>query len=123
MPTQFAYKNTALGATETTETDLGELTVPSKASVLTGICMAVALQTGTAADGAAGHGRLSYSGSGQLDGIPTAIVCLEELGGSYVPKFIPVNCPVEPLTKIKAFATLTVAQGGTCNCLVCLRFE
>ena len=123
MPTQFAYKNSALGATETTETDLGEATVPSGASRITGICAAVALQTGTATQGPLGHARISYSGSGDLDGIPVAVVVMEELGGAYEPEFTPVNLPVVPLTKIKCYMTLTVAQTGTCHGLLCFRFE
>ena len=123
MPTQFAHKQTDLGATETTETDLGELTVPEGAHQITGICAAIAIQTGTGGDGAAGWLRISYAKSGDLDGIPVAIVVMEELGGAYVPKFIPVNLPVTPLSKIKLFATLTIAQGGTCTALTCLRFE
>lgn len=123
MATQFAHKQTDLGATETTETDLGEITVPTKATRITGICGAIALQTGTAADGAAAWLRMSYSGSGDLDGIPMAVTCMEELGGAYVPAFTPVNLPVTPLSKIKIFATMTLAQGGVCTALVCLRFE
>ena len=123
MPTQFGHKSTALGATETTETDLGDITVPSGASRITGISAAIVLQTGTAAEGTLGHVRLSYSGSGDLEGIPAAIVVSEELGGSYTPKFTPVNLPVKELTKIGCYATLTLAQTGTAHALVSLRFE
>jgi len=123
MATQFAHKQTDLGATETTETDLGEITVPEGARVITGICGAIALQTGTAADGAAAWLRMSYAKSGDIDGVPLAITCMEELGGAYMPVFTPVNLPVTPLSKIKLFATMTLAQGGTCTALICLRFE
>ena len=123
MATQFGHKSTALGSTETTETDLGEITVPSGASRITGISAAVVLQTGTATEGTLGHARLSYSGSGDIEGIPCAIVISEELGGSYTPKFTPVNLPVVSLTKIKCFATLTLDQTGTAHALISLRFE
>lgn len=123
MATQFGYKSTALGATETTETALGEITVPDGARTITGICAAVVLQTGTAAEGTLGHARLSYSKSGEIDGVPCAIVVSEELGGSYTPKFTPVNLPVVPLTKIKTYAVLSLAQTGTAHALLCLRFE
>ena len=123
MPTQFAYKGSALGATETTETDLGEATVPTEATRITGICAAVALETGTATEGPLGHARISYSGSGDLDGIPVAVVCMEELGGAYEPEFTPVNLPVVPLTKIKCYATLTAAQSGAAYGLILFRFE
>jgi len=123
MATQFAYKNLALGSTETTETDLGEATVPSGASRITGICAACALETGTATEGPLGHARISYSGSGDLDGIPVAIVCMEELGGAYEPEFTPVNLPVVSLSKIKCYMTLTSAQSGTAHGLILFRFE
>lgn len=123
MATQFTYKGDALGATETTETDLGEATVPDKASRITGICAAVALETGTATEGTLGHARISYSGSGDLDGIPVAVTCMEELGGAYEPEFTPVNLPVTPLTKIKCYMTLTSAQTGSCYGLILFRFE
>ena len=123
MATQFGHVSTALGSTETTETDLGDITVPSKAGRITGICAAVVLQTGTATEGTLAHVRLSYSGGGEIVGIPTAIVVSEELGGSYTPKFMPVNLPVVALTKIHVFATATLDQTGTAHALVSLRFE
>ena len=123
MPTQFGYINKELGATETTETDLGEITVPEKANRVTGICAAVVLETGTAAEGTLAHARLSYSGSGEIDGVPCAIVVSEELGGSYTPEFMPINLPVTALSKIKCYATLTLDQTGTAHALISLRFE
>ena len=123
MATQFGVISTALGATESTETDLGDITVPSGASRITGICAAVVLETGTATEGTLGHARLSYSGSGDLEGIPTAIVISEELGGSYTPQFTPVALPVVALTKISCFATLTLDQTGTAHAVISLRFE
>jgi len=123
MATQFGHISTALGATETTETSLGNIKVPSGASRVTGICAAIVLQTGTAAEGTLGHVRLSYSKSGIIDGIPTAIVVSEELGGSYTPKFMPVNWGVVALTNIACYATLTLDQTGTAHALICLRFE
>ena len=123
MASQFGHISTALGATETTETDLGDITVPSGAGRITGICGAVVLQTGTATEGTLAHVRLSYSGSGEITGVPCAIVVSEELGGSYTPKFTPVNLPVVPLTKIHCYATATLDQTGTAHALVSLRFE
>lgn len=123
MTTQFGNISTALGATETTETSLGNIKVPVGASRVTGICAAVVLQTGTAAEGTLGHARLSYSGSGTISGVPTAIVVSEELGGSYTPEFTPCQLPVTALTDVACFATLTLAQTGTCHCVICLRFE
>ena len=123
MPTQFGYISTALGATETTETSLGNIKVPPHASMITGVSAAVVLQTGTAAEGCLGHCRLSYAKAGELKGIPTAIVVSEELGGSYTPAFTPIRVNVEALTDIACFATLTLAQTGTAHCVIHLRFE
>lgn len=123
MATQFGYVSTALGATETTETDLGTITVPVGARRVTGICAAVVLQTGTATEGTLGHARLTWSQAGEMDGIPCAIVVSEELGGSYTPKFTPVNWNVVAQSKIKCYATLTLAQTGTAHCVISLRFE
>lgn len=123
MATQFGFISTAFGATETTETDLGDITVPSGASKITGISAAAVAQTGTAAEGFLAHARLSYSGAGNITGIPMAVIVSEELGGSYTPQFTPCNLPVTALTKVSVFATATLAQTGTVHGLVCLRFE
>lgn len=123
MGTQFGSKDAALGATETTETNLGTIKVPAGASKITGICAAVVLQTGTAAEGTLGHARISYSGAGDIKGIPCAVVVSEELGGSYTPKFTPCTLRVTALIDVSCFMTLTLAQTGTCHGLVSLRFE
>ena len=123
MATQFGSKNAALGATETTETNLGTITVPKGASRITGISAAVVLETGTATEGTLGHARLSFTGAQDIKGIPCAIVISEELGGSYTPRFTPCNIPVSELTDISCFATLTLAQTGTAHALISLRFE
>lgn len=123
MGTQFGRIGLALGATETTETDIGDITVPTGASRITGICFAVALETGSAADGCVGWGHLEFSGAGDLDGIPAAIVCMEELGGAYTPKMIDCSIEVKENQKVACGATLSVAQAGACYGLCCLRFE
>ena len=123
MGTQFGNISTALGATETTETDLGDITVPSGASRITGISAALVAQTGTAAEGFLGHCRMTYSKSGTVEGVPMAVIVSEELGGSYTPQFTPCNLQVTALTKVSVFATATLAQTGTIHSLVCLRFE
>lgn len=123
LGTQFGYIETALGATETTETDLGDITVPVGASRITGICAACAIATGTAGDGCVGRSRISFAGSGEIDGVPTAIAVMEELGGAYVAKFTPVNIPCTALQKIHCYMTLSIAQAGACTGLICLRFE
>ena len=124
MGTQFGYKQAQLGTTETTETNLGDIEAPMDVSRITGIFAQVALETGTAGDGAVGWARLSFLNSEELDGIPISIVCREDIGqGFYAPEYIPVNIPVSGLVKIHCFMTLSVAQGGVCVGLVSLRFE
>lgn len=123
MATQFKKVGLALGATETDETDIGDIVVPSGASRITGVYFAVALETGTATEGTLGVGTLSFTGSQELDGIPASIACMEELGGSHIAQFIKCNIPVKELTTISCGAYLTKAQTGAAYGLCCLRFE
>lgn len=123
LGTQFARIGLALGATETTETDIGDIEVPLGATRITGISAACALETGTAGDGCVGYARLDYQGAGVIEGVPVDIVCMEELGGGYTAKFIDCNIGVTELMKVACYMTLSVAQGGACYGQVCLRFE
>jgi len=125
LGTQFAHIASALGATETTETDLGTIDVPFGASVITGICASCAVETGTTAEGMLAWARMSFPGSGILDGIPVALSSMEDLGvpGAAVPEFMPVNIPVQEKIPIKCFMTMTLAQTGTMHGKVALRFE
>ena len=125
MPTQLKYVSADLGATETTETDLGDITVPIGASRITGICACCALETGSSGDGCLGIATLKYTGAPELDGIPVNLSSMEDLGqpGAATPRFQPVNIPVPPLRQIGCYMKLTIAQGGTARGQIHLRFE
>jgi len=125
MPTQLKFISADLGATETTETDLGDITVPIGASRITGICACCALETGSSGDGCLGIATLKYTGAGELAGIPVNLSSMEDLGqpGGTSPRFLPVNIPVPVNRAIGCYMVLTVAQGGTARGQVHLRFE
>lgn len=124
MATQLKFISADLGATETTETDLGDIEVPIGASRITGICACCALETGTSGDGCLGIAELKYTGAPELAGIPVNISNMEDITyGGATPRFQPVNIPVPPLRQIGCFMKLTIAQGGTCRGQIHLRFE
>ena len=127
LGTQFKYVGLALGATETTETDLGDIEKPEGATRITGIKAACALEEGTAGDGCLGHARMRWSGGPVIEGIPVDIVVDQSLGVHpySITEMIDVNIPVNIGTsgKIHCFMTLTVAQGGACFGAIYLRFE
>jgi len=104
MGTQILKAGLALGATETTYTDLGDITVPKGVSRITGICAIAVIEEGTAAEGAIGVAKLEWTGAPELDGIPCATTCVIDVGQiPLVPEFTPVNIPVEPY-KILSFS-------------------
>lgn len=128
MGTMYKYVSTALGATETTETSLGNIQVPSLATRITGISFVVSIDELTLKEGTAGHGRLNFSGAQDVEGIPTAVVGFGTTSvsmGAFVPVFTPCNIDVSSIQNgnIACFATLTKAQSGNCICTVSLRFE
>lgn len=125
MGTQYESVDLQLGATETSDTDLGDITVPDNASRITGICMEVAAELGYATLGCLGIAKLEYQGAAQLEGIPVNY-CQSTATGQvfYIPEFIPVNIPVSAKTVIAVAMKLTVAQTGqTYHGKCCLRFE
>lgn len=125
MATQFGYTDLALGATETTYTDIGDITVPEGASRITGICAEIAQETGYAAAGMLGVAKLEFQGAEELDGIPVNTVGTVDTGQVfYVPEFIPVNIPVIKNRPIACAIKETIAQTGTTqHGKICLRFE
>ena len=124
MATQLKFVSADLGATETDETDLGDITVPIGASRITGVCACCGLETGTSGDGCLGVATLKYTGAPTIDGIPVNLSSMEDVThGGTAPRFFPINIPVPVNRDIGCFMKLTVAQGGTARGLVCLRFE
>ena len=126
MATQFVSVDLQLGATETDYTDIGDINVPLGASRITGICAEIAQELGYTTLGCLGIAKLSWTGCGELDGIPVHL-CQSTATGQvfYVPEFIPVNIPVTGgHTIVMCEIKETVAQTGTTqHGKVCLRFE
>lgn len=126
MVTQFAFKSTALGATETTETSLGNIQVPDRASVITGVCAIASIDELTLKEGTAGSARLNFTGAGELSGIPVAVTgqgTTSTSFGGFQPVFFPCSIPVTPLSNVACYMTLTKAQTGNCVGNIYLRFE
>ena len=124
MGTQFDFAGLALGGTETIETPLGDITCPEGASRITGISAACALETGTATEGFLGRAKISFSGSGEIEGIPVHLSSIIDVGQMPgYPEFIPVNISCKELTRIHTYMTLSQAQTGACYGQICLRFE
>ena len=126
MTTQYDFTDLALGATETDYTDIGDIKAPVGASRITGICAENAQETGYTTLGCLGIAKLEWTGAGQIDGIPVAIVAAVATGQVfYKPVFVPVSIPIiGGHTEIACSVKLTLAQTGTTqHGKICLRFE
>lgn len=127
MVTQIVGVNLSLGATETTETDIGDIEIPYGASRITGIHVSAALETGTATEGTLCHGSLDFKGAEELSGIIGDVACIIDAGQcAYKPIFHSVNINLShlvPKSKIACGVTLTKAQTGDCHGMIALRFE
>jgi len=126
MATQFVSIDGQLGATETTHTDLGDIDVPVGASRITGICAELGCELGYTTIGFLAWAKLSWTGSGEMDGIP-ASYCQSTATGQvfYIPEFIPVNIPVigGHTTVMCEMRTHVALTGQTQHGKICLRFE
>ncbi len=129
MPgTQGDFVELALGATETTETDLGAVTVPSAGvSRIVGIYGIIEGIT-TTAEQLVGYFRLSFktvAGSFKFpaSSFQAAAGTLASPGFLYEPKIIPVNIPVPANETIRAYAATFVAATGACRAMVGFIFE
>jgi len=114
----------ALGATETTETDLGDITIPVNGGTVIGVWGIVSNATPTAAEGYQGFFRLA---SADVD-IAPAKFPLSLVGGvadsfDFTPVIIPVNIPVRGKATIECYAVLSLAQTGACVGAVGLIWE
>jgi len=126
MSAQYDFIDSQLGATETTNTDLGDIKAPIGASRITGICAELACELGYTTIGFLAIAKLSWTGCGEMDGIPVHYVQSTASGQIfYQPEFIPVNIPiVGGHTDIKCEMRTHVAlTGATQHGKVCLRFE
>jgi len=129
IPTQGDIAEGALGSTETTETSLGSINVPSAGvSRIVGIYGIVTIQTATAAEGTAGQFRLAFKTVPGTYKFPAQIFqgpagTLANSGPSQDPKIIPVDIPIPSNETITAYATLSLAQTGTCRAMVGVIYE
>jgi len=127
--TQSDFIEEALGATETTETDLGDIDVPSKGvSRIVGLYGVATIQTATAAEGTDGYYRLAFKSVPGVYRFPATIYqgaagTLATQGAAHQPQIIPVNIPVPPNETISCYMALALAQTGTCRGRVGLIFE
>lgn len=127
--TQADYKDSALGATETTETNLGEITIPTQGVTrIVGIYGIATLQTTTAAEGTAGSFRLGFSTVAGIFKFPTTIFqgaagTLASIGQAQAPQIIPVDIPVPANETVTVYMTLNLTQTGTCRGMVGLIME
>lgn len=129
MATQGDFAENALGATETTETDLGDITIPSAGvSKIVGIYGIATIQTTTAAEGTAGYFRLSFKSVSGTFRFPAQIFqgaagTLADIGPSQDPKIIPVDIPIPANETIACYLALNLAQTGTCRGMVGIIME
>lgn len=126
--TQGDFVELALGATETTETDLGDIAVPSAGvSRIVGVYGCLEEITTTAEQGV-GYFRLAFktiSGSFRFpaSAFHAPAGTLASPGWMYEPKIIPVNIPVPPNETISCYMASFVAATGACRGMVGVIFE
>ena len=127
--TQADTVELALAAVETTETELGTMTVPTVGvKRIVGVSGVITIGTATAAEGTAGKYRLSFTSVPGTYTFPATINygpagTLADSGHQFQPAFIPVDIPVPPNEKVTAHATLDLAQTGACRGRVSLIYE
>lgn len=128
MTTQGDFVELALGATETTETELGTITIPSagvrRIIGVWGVLNAVQ----TTGEYLSGYFRLAFGSVAGTFKFPTTNILAGAgtlaggTAGTEV-KIIPVNIEVPPKESVKCFMNTSVAQTGACKGAVGLIFE
>jgi len=127
MTTQGASVEAALGATETTETALGDVTVPLGAKKITGV-YGIANVLTTTAELASGKYRFVSGTQGGTFSFPLQINqgpagTLASPGFSNAPYILKVDIPCREQDKLSCYAVLDVAQTGNCRARVGFIFE
>lgn len=128
MPTQGDYIDADLGSTETTETDLGDIVVPSAGvSRIVGIWGICAKEEATLKEGTLAFFRLAFKSVPGVYKFPAVV------GGGgttstadavqMMPNIIPVDIPVPPNETISCYMVLSIAQTATCRGAVGVIFE
>jgi len=124
MPTHADYVTLALGATETTETDLGDITIPVTGGTIIGVWGICANATTTAAEGNQGFFRLASNDINIAPArFPVSLVSGVADSYSFNPMIIPVNIPVAGKATIECYMVLSLAQTGACTGAVGLIWE
>lgn len=121
MVTHGDFVDKDLGATETTETNIGTITMSAKARRIVGIWGVVVVQTNTAGEGTHGQFRME---SPDIDLAPSKFPCDMIMGSAgtvaggashHMTRIIPVDIPVSGLSKIDFHVATDLAQTGTCH--------
>ena len=126
--TQGQSVEAALNSTETTETSLGNVTIPLGAKKIVGV-YGIATVLTTTAEAASGKYRfVQAAGPGGVHSFPLQIAqgpagTLASPGWNVRPNFVPVDIPCKETDTISCYAVLDVAQTGTCRCRVGFIFE
>tara|TARA_Y100000310_G_scaffold303899_1_gene342606 strand:+ start:1509 stop:1898 length:390 start_codon:yes stop_codon:yes gene_type:complete len=129
MPTQADLIDNALGATETTETNLGSITIPTQGiSRVVGVYGIATIQTATAGEGTTGFFRLGFSTVAGTFKFPASIFSgpAGTLATTQLPslaQIIPVNIQVPANETCTLYMTLSLAQTGTCRGMIGLIME
>lgn len=126
-PTQGDFVELALGATETTETELGTLTMPPTARKIIGIYGTIE-GISTTAEQLVGYFRLAFGNlSGRFKFPATSFQApagtLASPGFEYQPKIIPCDIDVVGNETIKCYAATFVAATGACRAMVGIIFQ
>lgn len=129
MPTRADYISADLGSTETTETDLGDITLSGKSSGhIIGVWGLVAKEEATLKEGTIAFFRLA---SDDVDISPAKFPAVVGGGGTtstadsvqMMPFIIPVDIRASALAKIGCYMVLTMDQTATCRGAVGLIYE
>lgn len=129
MPTQGDLVENDLGSTETTETDLGDITVPNTGvSRIVGIYGLACIETSTAGETTVGQFRLDFGTVAGKFKFPAQVTygaagTLASNADQASPKIIPVDIPVPPSEVIGCYMTLNQAQTGNCHGQVGVIYE
>lgn len=127
--TKADYVSADLGATETDETDLGDITISAKSQGrIVGVWGTVAKEEATLKEGTLGFFRLA---SDDVDISPAKFPAVIGGGGTtstadavqMMPFIIPVDIPAAPKAVIQCYMVLTIAQSATCRGAVGLIYE
>ncbi len=126
--TQSNFVELALGATETTETTLGTITVPSAGVQRIVGVYGVLEEITTTAEQGVGYFRLGFSTVAGSFKFPCSTFhapagTLASPGFQYEPKIIPVNIPVPANETITCYMATFVAATGASRGMVGVIFE